>query len=66
MIEGERRSRRWWKEGLDMRKASSHRESEREVEEMKRRNQEGEERERGSEGLGKREREEIRESRRRD
>lgn len=39
-MEGERRSRRWKNEGFDMRNASSHRESEMEVEEMKRRNQE--------------------------
>lgn len=74
MMEGERRSRRWKKEGFDMRKASSQRESEMEVEEMKRRNQEvcgwGEERESGCGGLRRVEREwevdEIRESRRRD
>jgi hypothetical protein len=34
--EGERIARRWKKDGFDMRKASSHRESETEVEEMKR------------------------------
>jgi hypothetical protein len=62
--EGERIARRWKKDGFDMRKASSHRESETEVEEMKRWNQEllcwrgVEERERGcEEGLRRRERE---------
>lgn len=69
--EGERRSRRRKKEGFDIRNASIHRESE--TEERKRRNQEsrcGEERERGCEGLRRREREweveERRDSRRRD